>query len=106
MKIRIGFVSNSSSSSFTCSVCSEVFSGWDISVRDVDHHQCINGHIFCDDQIVNKKKFDEAVERFEDYEGNLPDNLGGKKIKLKNMVLEMTTYTKSLRNFVLVVVFK
>lgn len=29
MKTRLGFVSNSSSTSFYCSICNEYFSGWD-----------------------------------------------------------------------------
>ena len=66
MKIRMGFVSNSSSSSFTCSVCSEVFSGWDCSPSDFDHYECVYGHIFCGDQLVNKEKFYEACDRFEE----------------------------------------
>lgn len=66
MKIRMGFVSNSSSSSFTCSVCSETFVGWDSSPRDFDHYECVYGHIFCGDQLVNKEKFYEACDRFEE----------------------------------------
>ena len=42
MKIRSGFVSNSSSSSFTCGVCGETQSGMDLSM------QCENGHTFCE----------------------------------------------------------
>lgn len=47
MKIRAGFVSNSSSSSFVCHQCGETFSGWDASVRDFDHYECERGHVFC-----------------------------------------------------------
>lgn len=48
MKIRFGFVSNSSSSSFTCDVCGETCSGMDASARDFEMTQCVNGHCFCD----------------------------------------------------------
>ena len=65
MKIRSGFVSNSSSSSFICDTCLETFSGWDITVRDVDHYSCKNGHVFCDDKMINEKHFQELVNKFE-----------------------------------------
>jgi hypothetical protein len=47
MKIRSGFVSNSSSSSFTCDVCGDTESGMDCSPRDFDMETCVNGHTFC-----------------------------------------------------------
>lgn len=47
MKIRNGFVSNSSSSSFTCDVCGTTESGMDASARDFDMKECVNGHTFC-----------------------------------------------------------
>lgn len=46
MKMRSGFVSNSSSSSFICDVSGECRSGWDALVEDVDMCGCENGHIF------------------------------------------------------------
>lgn len=49
MKIRNGFVSNSSSSSFTCDVCGITESGMDASAGDFDMTNCINGHCFCND---------------------------------------------------------
>jgi len=47
MKIRLGFVSNSSSSSFVCDVCGRAESGMDISLRDFDMIHCVNNHTFC-----------------------------------------------------------
>jgi len=47
MKIRSGFVSNSSSSSFVCNVCGTVESGMDMSASDFDMETCCNGHTFC-----------------------------------------------------------
>ncbi len=52
MKIRKGFVSNSSSSSFTCEVCGETYSGWDMGLEDVEMHECGNGHLICDDHML------------------------------------------------------
>lgn len=52
MKIRKGFVSNSSSSSFICEVCGNVESGYDMSYDDADFAQCENGHVMCRDHIT------------------------------------------------------
>ena len=47
MKVRINYVSNSSSSSFVCNVCGHSESGYDCSAQDLGMCQCENGHIFC-----------------------------------------------------------
>lgn len=52
MKVRQGFVSNSSSSSFICDVCSREESGFDLSLSDIEMSQCVNGHTFCDGEEV------------------------------------------------------
>ena len=52
MKIRNGFVSNSSSSSFTCTICKEVYEGWD-GHYDVRQFICIHGHSICKPCIKN-----------------------------------------------------
>lgn len=49
MKIRRGFVSNSSSSSFTCDVCGEVAMGMDLGMEEADMWECQKGHCFCDE---------------------------------------------------------
>ena len=48
MKIRYGFVSNSSSSSFTCCICGEEQSGMDMCLSDAGMVRCREGHIFCE----------------------------------------------------------
>jgi len=48
VKIRNGFVSNSSSSSFTCDVCGYTESGMDLCLSDISMDQCENGHNVCD----------------------------------------------------------
>jgi len=50
MKFRFGFVSNSSSSSFTCPTCNTAYSGYDCYPgEDRNHRTCENGHVFCGD---------------------------------------------------------
>jgi hypothetical protein len=57
MKIRNGFVSNSSSSSFVCNVCGYERSGWDMNLWEAEMIECENGHIFCDTHaILNNKE--------------------------------------------------
>jgi len=46
MKKRLGFVSNSSSSSFVCSVCGVIESGMDASLEDFEMAQCVLDHEF------------------------------------------------------------
>ena len=58
MKIRNGFVSNSSSSSFICEVCVEEQSGWDLGLEEVGMYECVNGHYFCEDHAVSKRSTD------------------------------------------------
>lgn len=65
MKIRTGFVSNSSSSSFICSVCGEIQSGWDLSLDDAEMFCCENGHYVCNDHKIEPtyKQKEEILER-------------------------------------------
>jgi hypothetical protein len=52
MKIRTGFVSNSSSSSFVCEITGEQFSGYDASLGDFELVECQNGHIFSENYVI------------------------------------------------------
>jgi len=58
MKIRKGFVSNSSSSSFVCDVCGEQASGWDMSYSEAEMVCCKRGHDFCDKHLLGKNTLD------------------------------------------------
>ena len=51
MKIRKGFVSNSSSSSFVCDVCGYETSGWDLSLSEAEMVECENGHTLSQEQL-------------------------------------------------------
>jgi hypothetical protein len=65
MKIRRGFVSNSSSSSFICDVCNSVESGMDLCLSDIDWVECENGHTFCSGHLLEKDEI-EKEENDED----------------------------------------
>jgi hypothetical protein len=52
MKIRRGFVSNSSSSSFVCQVCGEEYSGMDACLSDAEMSACEAGHTYCDSHAL------------------------------------------------------
>lgn len=72
MKKRVGFVSNSSSSSFICDVCGTIESGWDACASDFEMSYFTCGHIICDDEFDvdhTKLKWEEkrALKDSEDY---------------------------------------
>lgn len=52
MKIRMGFVSNSSSSSFTCNCCGQTESGMDLCLSEAGMVRCIEDHVFCEGHEV------------------------------------------------------
>jgi hypothetical protein len=47
MKIRKGFVTNSSSSSYICDYCNRAEAGYDLGIEDADMYECENGHVLC-----------------------------------------------------------
>lgn len=58
MKIRNGFVSNSSSSSFICNICGGVESGYEASLRALGMQMCEHKHYYHTEHIL--KDFMEA----------------------------------------------
>ena len=52
MKIRMGFVSNSSSSSFICDITGQIESGMDICLNDAEMSMCVNGHTFSNEYLL------------------------------------------------------
>lgn len=67
MKKRIGFVSNSSVSSFICDVCGAEIAGQDIGLSDYGWVTCINDHTLCDScqitcECENENEDDEVYE--------------------------------------------
>lgn len=64
MKIRINYVSNSSSSSFICEVCGGMESGYDLCEEDAGMTHCEHYHRFCNE---HKLEFKETVESIKEY---------------------------------------
>ncbi len=80
MKIRSGFVSNSSSSSFTCDICGENFSGYDMCLSDCEMVESQYG-MYCEshllkslDKIITEisESDDDKVEEWE-IRSEIPD---------------------------------
>ena len=101
MKYRIGFVTNSSSSSYICCYCGDVSSGWDCGLKDVDMCTCENGHILClehvelditekDKKNIVEKFYKEEMEYYKKEKEADPDNeeWAVKKINEINEVLD------------------
>jgi hypothetical protein len=53
MKIRAGFVSNSSSSSFVCEISGSAEGGYDASPSDCGMARCVNYHTFMQEFILD-----------------------------------------------------
>ncbi len=68
MKIRSGFVSNSSTQSFVCEVCGESSEEEYSFCEDTLFRRCTNGHIFCGEHTIGK-----GIE-LGDYDGKLFDS--------------------------------
>lgn len=51
MKIRDGFVTNSSSSSYVCDICLRSEGGYDLELSEINMKECEYGHTFCDDHV-------------------------------------------------------
>jgi hypothetical protein len=52
MKTREGFVSNSSTTTFVCDICSNSEGGMDCSAAEVGFARCINEHEFCEAHLI------------------------------------------------------
>lgn len=70
MKIRSGFVSNSSTSSFICEICGRTEAGMDLCISEADMSRCERQHLFC-----NCHQPDLSDELEDDYDlcYNIPE---------------------------------
>lgn len=81
MKVRKGFVSNSSSSSFVCDITGSVESGMDCGLSDFEMVGCAGGHTFMYEGFKDVEAWIEAgqiddTDEDEDFEeGLLPKSL-------------------------------
>jgi hypothetical protein len=80
MKLRKGFVSNSSTTSFTCEVCGETWAGSDsLSYADTGFFHCMNGHVLCEahkldaPDLTNQEMYDILVEYYKDFKSYASD---------------------------------
>ena len=62
MKFRKDFVTNSSSSSYVCEICGRSKSGWDLGLSECEMMECVNGHIFCCDEALEKPTKEEMIK--------------------------------------------
>ena len=62
MKIRNGFVANSSSSSYVCDVCYYAEGGYAISLSDVGMCECVVGHTFCESHVIGDRSILPKIE--------------------------------------------
>jgi hypothetical protein len=51
VKYRVGFVSNSSSSSYLCDFCGVIRGGWDACLEELEMYRCVYDHVFCYDHV-------------------------------------------------------
>lgn len=70
MKYRRDFVTNSSSSSYTCEICGRTESGWDMGLREAEMVECVNGHVFCQDEMLPIGEKEELIKTILENEWN------------------------------------
>lgn len=70
MRVRLGFVSNSSSSSFVCMISGEVESGMDMTLSEAGMVMCEHHHVFLERYLLGDKD-DPTVESIKQW---LKDN--------------------------------
>lgn len=70
VKFRKDFVTNSSSSSYVCEICGRSESGWDIGLNECEMYQCVNGHVFCCDEALEKPTKKEMIKMIMENEWN------------------------------------
>lgn len=67
MKIRKGFVSNSSGSSFICAICNHSEYVHDMALTEAGFAQCENEHVFCEEHLLDGVTSEDLIN--DDYIG-------------------------------------
>lgn len=83
MKIRIGYVSNSSSSSFICDVCGRVESGMDVSPIEFEMIECTCGHIICTNELFEKYTLAQIKKEVDETDDEILKDLINSEIEEK-----------------------
>lgn len=80
MKFRSDFVTNSSSSSFVCEICGRVESGWDMALSEAGMVECINGHVFCEEEVLEWPNRNDMIKAIleDEYNDYLEEELNSK----------------------------
>ena len=68
MKVRLDFVTNSSSSSYVCDFCGYDVSGWDLCLSEANMYSCSFGHTYCREHAVDFDKKAWVLRMVEEYE--------------------------------------
>ena len=76
MKFRKDFVTNSSSSSFVCEICGKTEGGWDISLDEAEMFECENGHILCQEHMIDvpREEMIEQILKIEYWDNKKKEN--------------------------------
>ena len=87
MKTRIGFVSNSSSSSFICAICGDQQGGMDVSLDDVEMVEDVFGFDMCQIHLTEDKEF---LQKFKQMVIDKKINLDGDEYskELKDKIIK------------------
>ena len=71
MKVRLGFVSNSSSSSFVCEVCGDTFESYDKGIAHFSLVMCEDhDHLFCEAHRINPEQDGDGFNTYRMYEND------------------------------------
>lgn len=70
MKFRKDFVTNSSSSSYVCEICGRSECGYNLGLSECEMYECVNGHVFCCDEALEKPTKEEMIKTILENEYN------------------------------------
>lgn len=98
MKKRLGFVTNSSSSSFICEICDYSTGGWDMCLSDAEMCECENDHQFCIDHVDTTNNREALVKRFYEESRKLLKDRQNKDGKVIDYLVENNKTIEDILN--------